>query len=438
MIKSARIRIWAIALAAVLAMGDATCAKAEHVTWTQRLVDSVGVNTHLHYSDTAYVRHWDRLRDILVHSGIRHVRDGLIDTTWQPYYAHLNELGAAGIGVTLVTQWDQRPELLRSYPSRVRKIDAYEGPNETDLSGAGDWSARLRSFQHTLWETVKTLPSALPVIGPSLTSAKAYASVGDLSDLEDFGNMHDYPGGRNPETPGWGIRSLFGGAYGSVPYNQTIAGKASSKRRVVATETGYFTDPGEKQGIPENIAGRYVPRLLLEHFRRGVPRTFLYELVDEGGQPGKEGHFGLLGEDLREKPSFVALRSLLTAMADPGPAFTPGAVDIDVRSGPKDLRWIAFEKRTHGVIIALWRASSSYDVDAHAGLALPLADASLSVRGVPAQDVTARVFNDGGVLVPETVDTKDGTVHVAVGDHVTLLRVQVPHTKILLGESPNV
>jgi hypothetical protein len=430
MLRNARFGISAIALATVLALGDATGAQPEQVAWTQRLVDSVGVNTHLHFRDTSYVRRWDSLRDILIHSGIRHVRDGLIDTTWQPYYAHLNELGAAGIGATLITQWDQSPELLASYPSRVRKIDAYEAPNETDLSGTQDWPARLRSFQQTLWRAAKALPSALPVIGPSLTSAQAFTRLGDLSDFEDFGNMHDYTGGRNPETPGWGVRSIFSGTYGSVPYNQMIARYASSKHRVIATETGYFTDPSEKQGIPENIAGRYVPRLILEHFLLGVPRTFFYELVDEGGQPGKEGHFGLLGEDLREKPSFVALRSLLTAMEDPGPAFTPDAPAIDVRSGPADMRWKAFEKRTHVVIIALWRASSNYDVDKHAVLVVPPADASLSVRGVPAQDVTARVFNDRGILGPQTVVTKDGAAHVAVSDFVTLLRVQMPHTKI--------
>src|SRR5207253_1111720 len=140
----------------------------------------------------------------------------------------------------------------------------------------------LRVFQRTLWNSAKSLAHPLPVIGPSLTSEAAYANLGDLSAFEDAGNMHDYTGGRNPETAGWGARALFVGDYGSIPYNLRVSARASRDRPIIATETGYADDLQDKQGIPDLIAGRYAPRSILEHLRLGVPRTFLYELVDEG------------------------------------------------------------------------------------------------------------------------------------------------------------
>jgi len=44
-------------------------------------VDSVGVNVHLHYNDTSY-GNFASVERSLKDLGVRHIRDGLIDTTW--------------------------------------------------------------------------------------------------------------------------------------------------------------------------------------------------------------------------------------------------------------------------------------------------------------------------------------------------------------------
>ena len=48
-------------------------------------VNSVGVNVHLHYTDTSYAK-FDAVEEAVRDLGVRHIRDGLIDTTWTPYY----------------------------------------------------------------------------------------------------------------------------------------------------------------------------------------------------------------------------------------------------------------------------------------------------------------------------------------------------------------
>ena len=46
-----------------------------------RLADSVGVNVHLHHTDTGY-GDFELIKWLLAQLGVGHVRDGLIDTAW--------------------------------------------------------------------------------------------------------------------------------------------------------------------------------------------------------------------------------------------------------------------------------------------------------------------------------------------------------------------
>jgi hypothetical protein len=65
-------------------------------------VNSVGVNIHLHYTNSPY-GNFAAVKTALANLGIRHIRDGLTDTTLTAHYEHLNELGKLGIKSTLIT-----------------------------------------------------------------------------------------------------------------------------------------------------------------------------------------------------------------------------------------------------------------------------------------------------------------------------------------------
>ena len=75
-----------------------------------------------------------------------------------------------------------------------------------------------------------------------------------------------------------------------------------SGKRVQSTEAGHhnYIPFG---GVSEEADGKYTARTLAEFFRRGIYRTYKYELAD-GGQAGQEGVFGLLHYNLTEKPAF--------------------------------------------------------------------------------------------------------------------------------------
>lgn len=95
-------------------------------------VDSIGVNIHLHYNDTIY-GDFPKLKGALAEVGVRHVRDGLVDSEWQPYFERVNELAAAGIRFTFIT--DMKLDRLVPVAEKVKgAIEAFEGPNEVNLN----------------------------------------------------------------------------------------------------------------------------------------------------------------------------------------------------------------------------------------------------------------------------------------------------------------
>jgi hypothetical protein len=107
-----------------------------------------------------------------------------------------------------------------------------------------------------------------------------------------------------------------------------------------------------------------MPRLYLDYFRRGIARSFAYELLDEHPDESRENigaNFGLLRNDFSEKPAFVALKRLIALLRDPGPSFKPGALDYSVEGAPPNLRQILLQKRDGSFYLALWNAVSVWD-----------------------------------------------------------------------------
>src|SRR3984885_6059248 len=285
------------------------------------IADSVGVNIHLHNANTVY-GNFDLIQGLLTNLGVRHTRDGLIDTTWQQYYQRQMALGRLGIKCLFITSPNQSSELLTSWPGRVPgAFEGYEAPNEYDLSGDPHWAAAPNAFVRRLYSAVKSDPatSKFPVVGPSLTQTASYAQVAGLERYFDLSNLHNYFGGRNPGTPGWGD-----GGYGSIAYNISNSQTAWPAKPIWTTETGYITDANNPQGIPELVEGKYVPRMILEQLLHGVGRTYIYELIDQGSAvAGDSGHFGLARMDGSAKPAFTALKNLIATLADSGPQSLP-------------------------------------------------------------------------------------------------------------------
>jgi len=362
------------ALALVLACVVESLPRAEVSTppFADRFADSVGVNVHMHYAGTLYTN-FELVRARFAELGVRHLRDGLYDngTTWQEYYDRHNALGAMGIkGLFTVAAPSVPEETLRNFPSRTSSsFEAYEATNEYDLTGGAAWPSLLRQSLvqlHALREQPSL--SKFPLYGPALSmSAAAFAALGNVSAYYDVANLHYYMAGRHPGTPGWGD-----GGYGSIDWNLAFARRYAPGKTIVTTETGYYDDPAIGDSAPPAIVGRYMPRLLLEQFRKGVTRSYIYELIDDPtpGVAGRSG-FGLIGADGSSKPAFRAVAGLIRVFSDRGADVTRQSFTYTLEGGDTNVRQLAFQKRDGTLLLAVWIEAAGFDVGNRQMIAVP-------------------------------------------------------------------
>ncbi len=329
-------------------------AEAVRATPADALVDSIGVNIHLHYNDTMY-GDFPKVKSALTEAGVRHVRDGLVDSDWQPFFERVNELAAAGIRFTFITSL--KHECIVPAAEKMRgAIEAFEGPNEVNLN---KWTVEnARIYQRDLWQTVKESSFAkIPVVALSVTDFKRAKELGDISAWCDFGNVHPYPGGWEPENgANWMRADLASGI-------ETARANCGAKP-IMITETGYQNATGHEGGhvaVSEGAAGIYLPRLFLNAYRNGIVRTFWYEFINSrNSATDPEGNFGLYKNDgVTQKPAGRALAHMIALLADPGSEFKPGALDFTI-SDPK-AQAVLFQKRNGEFWLALWLKTGLWD-----------------------------------------------------------------------------
>ncbi len=399
-----RLAVVAVLASALLALAPA--AHADTARPAAAFTDSVGVNVHLTYLDTPY-GNFDLVRDRLRELGVRHIRDGL---TWQGHL--LAALGTDGIRADLIMgDPDGRSGPLADHLATVRTqlagmIEGLETANEWDNSSGwrAGWTDGLRTFTTDLRSGMSADPvlTGMPLVGPSLVGWDSRDRLGDMSSLIDYGNLHNYSGGNVPE--------------GAIDSELALAAKVSAGKPVVATEAGFHNALSATWGqspVPEDVAAAYLPRMFLENFRRGVVRTYSYELVDEW--PGQaatnpEASFGLLRSDFSRKPAYVALRNLLAVLRDGGAAPATADVPVSVSDAPADLRRLALRKSDGRLAVVLWRAASLWDTATRVRLAVPAATVRVGLGAG-----TLRVFDPLQSASGAVVAQSGGAADVAVG-----------------------
>lgn len=377
--------------------------------------DSIGVNLHMTYVVGAYNTDFSLWAPLLERSGIKHVRDGVCPTfvalAWceNTLAPRMNELASNGIKFDLVTAMSDPFSYVTSYAATLAvtpAIEAYEGPNECDASGLcpSNWMSTEPGWQQEVY-SMKT--PGVTIVAPSMTSAAGYADLGNLAPYADFGNIHDYVGSDMPESSTAAALHL--------QWAQAMTGSDP----VWSTEDGYNTDPTfANNGVPQVVQERYLPRMLLEHMRLGINRTYIYQLFDFGPDGGS--NMGLLNADYTAKPAWTALMQLMKLFADNGPApRTPLSLSVTGdKSGTLD--HVLFQRSDGTYMLALWLAQPAYDPNAHT--VLPIASETLTV-GLPPTTATATLtaFQDNGSISTIALTGKIGSFQVPVESVVSVL-----------------
>jgi len=331
-----------------------------------KFVDSIGVNTHLRYLDTAYKDYDTVIKPRLQELGVRHTRDSTIpaDSTAQSKFI---DLGKLGIKSTLIidSSWNQTLDEVEKIVSMIPdSVEAIEGPNEWDvvrpIYGGQEFPTGLRDFQSQLYSTVKGTATTqnLPVLAPSMAQWSNAVEVGSIAC--DIGNMHSYSGDLMPTG-------------GDLDSHQILSAQLiCPEKPIIATETGWQNATGDPHSISEMASAKYIPRLLLEYFNRGIYRTFIYEFIDEMPEASNpERNFGLLHYDGSPKPAFTALKNLITLLNDPGVAFSPSSLDYTLQGNPQTIHHTLLQKRNGTFYLLLWQEVSSFDLEQRADISVP-------------------------------------------------------------------
>jgi hypothetical protein len=319
---AAGVPIAGLALAIVLILtlsGGGSKTPRGAATPAQNVVGSIGVNVHLSYLNTTY-RRFPAIAARLKALGIHNIRDGACPGCVQENQ-RLHQLGQQGFGIDLI-MGDPRgttgklPQLVGSANQLAPFITSLEGPNEWDNQGDAQWAKHLTAYQQELYKAVKGDDKLKdkPVLGPSFVNPTSFQKVApQIAKSFDIANMHSYPPDGAP--PASNIDGELARAAANAP-----------RKPAYSTETGYRTGGRPQQGnkpVVPRLAATYLTTLVLEYYRSGVPRTYLYELADERHDPKNKDpqqHFGLLNADLKPKPSYTALRNMVSILSSGGPA----------------------------------------------------------------------------------------------------------------------
>jgi hypothetical protein len=239
-------------------------------------------------------------------------------------------------------------------------VEAVEGPNEWDVQPQLTYQEQsfpqgVRKYQDGLYTALKgdAATSALPVLMPSLAIPSNSLKLGYLHSV-DMGNMHSYAGGH---VPSHDLDRKW------IPNTKVVSGL---KKPIVATECGWHNATGDRKasqpGISEAASSRYVPRLYLEYFNRGIQRAFLYELINERQASEQEQNFGLLRYDGSPKPAFIALKNLISLLKDPGADFRPQSLAYTLRGNTRNVHHTLLQKRDGRFYLILWQEVPSFNL----------------------------------------------------------------------------
>ena len=235
----------------------------------------------------------------------------------------------------------------------------------------------------------------------------------------DLGNTHPYPGGKMPT----------GDEYGqSTRATMKSAASNSANKSVMFTETGYHNAlETDKDHAPtsEAVTAKYLPRMFFEHFNMGVPRTYLYELIDSKSKnrtTNPEASFGLLRHDGSEKPAFRAIENLTKLLSDAGPSFNPEALSFALSGNTDDVHHTLLQKRDGTFYLALWLEKESWDRDARQEVRVDNQAVTLTL-GQNVKSATLHALDGSGRMSSRAVSFRSNKLDLSVGDSVMILEL---------------
>jgi hypothetical protein len=325
-------------------------------------LDSIAVNTHVEYTDSAYADVHKIAAD-LAWLGVRHVREGTPGLA-APLSSYV-WLARQGVKFTFIIRGniaDSLHQLDLFDAAAPGSVAAVEGANEIDnfpvryngLTGeAAGFAAQQAIFAH-----VRGNPRFANVPVYDLTGYNA-AHVSQRTGAADDANVHIYP--QNGEQPA-------SNANGDMWFAWGLDGLRKFGLPIVVTEFGYYTMPQagwERIGVDEAGQTKGILNGLFDAASLGVTRTYIYELLDEkpdAQNANSEMHFGLFRNDHTPKAAASTIRNLtaiLRAMSA-GPS-NNASPSYSLSGMPTSGRSLLLSGANGHSLLALWNEVPFWD-----------------------------------------------------------------------------
>jgi hypothetical protein len=426
---SPRLRLtYALTLGVGLACAAMPAARADEAARTTDFLASLGIGTHLNYTDGTYAN-YERVIADLNYLGIHHLRDATPNPDggipYRNYLTALNAAAAAGNRFDFITSPEQPLGTTIDQLSAVERVHpgtvfAVEGPNETNnnpstYKGMHGMAASL-AYQRDLYRTVHGWPV--------LRHAKVYYYTGldpaqTLAGLADDANCHPYSD--HGAQPAGALATGFGLFKMTPPYPKVV------------TEAGYFDVPSARNGVDDATQAKDTLNLYLDAFAQGVSETYVYQLVSAYPDRGRDTQSGLFRMDHTPKPAATAVHNLTTLLADRGRRGSrPGALDYVLGNLPATGDALLLEKSSGIFDLILWAEPPNWNDMTHQEITSAATPVTVTLTDVSA-DVAIYDPTLGLRAVRRAHDVD--TVTVALTDHPVIIEVRPTRRHVLTAES---
>jgi len=166
-----------------------------------------------------------------------------------------------------------------------------------------------------------------------------------------------------------------------------------------------------------------MPRLFAEFFNRGVQRTYLYELADQGTDKTMREQNWLVRFDMTEKPAYLAIKNLIDLLEEPeAPTFTPGSLDysLTATASLSKVRHTLLQKSNGPFYLLLWQEVLSYNSVTKTEISVPPIPVTVSLKQ-PVGQATAYLPSQSTAAVGAYFNTN--SINLNVTDQMLVLEL---------------
>ena len=333
-------------------------------TTASSFTDSVGVGAHIDSGAPVWLN-TPKLTAELALLGVKHVRDGTPYDWALPQYVALAKTGVTfdllqenpiAAPMTMVGSMEdvQRADTLQQ--AVPHSVESLEGANEYnnssyDLNGSN-------SYGNLAWgladdRDLQSAVAADPVLaGVKVVAASTslVASAPVVTPYVDASNWHVY-GGVGQQL-GANMAAGIAAAQASAPGKPVYVTEAGISSSGYGSSSWGVADEATQAIIDTNA--------VLDGYRLGAARTFLYDLMDDTSKTPQENSFGLFRADGSAKPAATEIGNLISLLSDKGAsaAQSPGALAYSVAGLPATASSMLLQKADGTFDLVLWNGGA--------------------------------------------------------------------------------